>query len=108
MTSSWSTTRVEGEPLELLVEAFGEFEIHHRGDGSVSVHVELEPRLGEPLDRALKRVESRLLLDDAEQVGLPLSRQRTPEQRATDALVELLQSVGRALESPPGPVATSG
>jgi hypothetical protein len=63
-------------------------------DGSVHFSVLLEPERGNPLRRALLRVEAELLREDADAVGTPHESQRSYEQRAADALVRLFVTWG--------------
>jgi hypothetical protein len=67
-------------------------------DGSCSASVRLEPGVGEPLIRALMRVEAELLREDSELVGLPGAPRRTSEQRSFDAFVRLACAVGDAAD----------
>jgi hypothetical protein len=59
--------------------------------------VRLEPRLGEPLMRAVMRVEAELMCEDAGRVGSPNAEHRTYEQRAADAFVALALRVTDAI-----------
>jgi hypothetical protein len=61
-------------------------------DGSVHCSVRLEPERGNPLRRALLRVEAELLREDADAVGTLHESQRTYEERAADAFVRLVQA----------------
>jgi len=63
-------------------------------DGSVHFSVRLEPEGGDPLRRALLRVEAELLREDADAVGTPHESQRSYEERAADALVRLVEAWG--------------
>jgi hypothetical protein len=58
--------------------------------------VTLEPEVGQPLRRAMMRVEAELLEEDAETVGSAAEFDRTYEQRAADALVRLTKAIGNA------------
>src|SRR5260221_7950442 len=58
-------------------------------DGGYRCSVVLDPNVGSPLRRALMRAEAELLLEDADAVGMSHAEDRTPEQRAADALVRL-------------------
>jgi hypothetical protein len=58
----------------------------------------LEARDGIPLKRALMRVESDLLLEDADLVGHQDSIIRTDGQRRGDALIRLIQTISRSPE----------
>jgi hypothetical protein len=63
-------------------------------DGSRHFSVRLEPERGNPLYRALMRVEAELLSEDADAVGTPHESQRSYEERAADALVRLAEALG--------------
>lgn len=80
---------VAGEPVELLAQALGQFELSEEPDGMIDVSVRLEPELGVPFSRALMRVEAELLLQDADALGGPHDEKRTDDQRRADALVAL-------------------
>ena len=97
MTPKGVTNTVEGESLDLLIEAFVQFDIHPTADGRMSLQAELAPQLGETLARALMRIESRLMLEDADLIGRSCDELRTHEQRAADALVDLAKSITHAL-----------
>jgi hypothetical protein len=56
----------------------------------------LEPKHGAPLRRALLRVEAELLREDANLVGIRAHHVRTEGQRSADALIRLLQTIGRS------------
>ena len=94
MTSNRTVQTVEGEPLDLLAQAFLQFDIQEEPDGMWSLTSHLEPGIGDPFVRALMRVEARLMLEDADLLGSPEFEHRTYEQRAADALVILATSVG--------------
>ena len=93
-------TRVAGEPALTLLEAFRHFKWKKARDGMQTASFSLEPRLGNPLIRALMRVEAEFLLQDADHYGQPDAEQRTYEQRACDALVALGLRVADALQLP--------
>ena len=57
--------------------------------------VRFEPERGNPLRRALMRVEAELLSEDADAVGTPQESHRGYEERAADALVRLAEALGR-------------
>src|SRR3954453_4270536 len=65
-------------------------------DGRYHSSVTLEPEVGQPLRRAMMRVEAELLLEDADSVGKGHDVGRTYEQPAADGLVRLAQAVGHA------------
>ena len=62
--------------------------------------VALDPERGDPLLRALTRVEAELLCEDADAVGTPLEAERSYEQRTVDALGRLAGSLQRRLHRP--------
>ena len=62
-------------------------------DGRYEFSATLESHVGNPLRRALMRVEADLLLEDAAAIGTSRDRDRTHEQRAADALVRLVKSM---------------
>ena len=70
-------------------------------DGMMHFRVELPPELGEPLMRALMRVEAEFILADADGLGRG-GEERTYEQRSCDALVELTRRVSRRGQAAPG------
>ena len=88
--------RVEGESLDLLSEAIGQFKRKQEPNGMWTFEVHLEPRLANPFVRAFMRVESRLLREDADLYDLPGMNPRTDEQRKIDALKVLVTSVANA------------
>jgi hypothetical protein len=90
--------RVAGEPALTLLEAFQQFKWKKARNGMQTASFSLEPRLGNPLIRALMRVEAELLLQDADNHGRPDAEERKYEQRACDALVALALRVAEALE----------
>ena len=88
--------RVSGEPIDLLSEAVARFEYAQGRDGMVHLELRLEPRLGDPLLRALMRIEAELLLEDADRFGNPDEEPRTHAQRGADALVLLTERMANA------------
>jgi len=84
---------VAGEPYEVLVDDLLSFEWEHEDDGMVHLHAE---GLSPAFMRALMRVEAELLLADADVWATADHEERTPEQRAADALVELTRRIGKA------------
>jgi hypothetical protein len=92
MTAKLTTATVEGEPIELPMRALSGFQLSDQRDGMVRFSAELPPELGEPLMRALMRVEAECLLADADGLGRGCE-ERTYEQRSCDALVELTRRV---------------
>ena len=89
--------QVAGEPALTLLEAFQQFKWKKPRNGMQTATFSLEPRLGNPLIRALMRVEAELLLEDADRYGHADAEDRTHEQRACDALVALALRVADAL-----------
>lgn len=85
--------QVAGEPFGLLVGDLLSFEWEHEDDGMVHIHAE---GLSPAFMRALMRIEAELLLADADAWATEGFEERTPEQRAADALVELTRRVGEA------------
>jgi hypothetical protein len=82
---------VFGERGDLLVEALLPA-LRDRtvdDDRMCRFEINLEPRLGQPLMRALMRAEAKLLLEDANAVGTPDYEERTDDQRRLDALLEI-------------------
>jgi hypothetical protein len=65
-------------------------------DGMCRFSATLEREVGQPLQRAMMRVEAELLLEDADSVGKGHEVVRTYEQRAADGLVRLAKAVGHA------------
>ena len=89
--------RVAGEPALALLEAFQQFKWKKARNGMQTASFSLDPRLGNPLIRALMRVEAELLLEYADSYGQADAEDRTHEQRACDALVALALRVADAL-----------
>ena len=65
-------------------------------DGSWRSSVTLDRAVGNPLVRALMRVEAELLVEDADAIGTDSEDRRTSEQRGADALVRLAEAIGEA------------
>lgn len=55
---------VAGEPIEVLQAALAKMTHKITSDGMVEISLTLEPELGEPLQRALLRIEKELLDHD--------------------------------------------
>jgi hypothetical protein len=91
---------IAGEPVELLVEALGQFEWQPVRNGRVHAQADLEARLFEPLRRALMRVEAELMTEDADTIGTANSNDRTYEQRSADALMTLALRMAEAARGP--------
>lgn len=86
---------IAGEPVEELLEALRQITWKKTRTGSVKVSALLDRELGEPLYRALTRIERELRTGDA--VGMPRVHVRTPEQRRVDALVALVHRVAESI-----------
>ncbi|MEY2420643.1 MAG: hypothetical protein QOI95_710 [Acidimicrobiaceae bacterium] len=65
-------------------------------DGMCHYSATLEREVGQPLQRAMMRVEAELLLQDADTVGTEHEVVRTYEQRAADGYVRVAKAVGHA------------
>jgi uncharacterized lipoprotein YmbA len=63
------------------------------GDGMYRASFTLDAKHGVPLRRALMRVEAELLIEDADSIGSREFQDRTPEQRAADALLRLVHVI---------------
>jgi hypothetical protein len=72
-----------------LRRAFAAFTLKRQPDGRFKGSLQLDRELGDPLLRALIRVEAELLAEDADQIGRSDAAPRTAEQRRADALVAL-------------------
>jgi hypothetical protein len=70
---------VAGEPIEVLQAALAKMTHKITSDGMVEISLTLEPELGEPLQRALLRIEKELLDHDMAHGGPEL---RTPRRNA--------------------------
>jgi hypothetical protein len=66
-------------------------------DGMVEISLTLEPELGEPLQRALLRIEKELLDHDMAHGGPEL---RTTPQRMADAFVVITERLTAGLDKP--------
>jgi hypothetical protein len=80
---------VAGESVDALRRAVAAFEWKRRSNGWFRASVQLDRDLGDPLRRALMRVEAELLAKDADAIGRSDTAVRTVEQRRADALVAL-------------------
>jgi len=87
---------IYGEPIEDLLPGLLAIQdaMTLGADGMYRGSFALGPKVGAPLQRALMRVEAELLGEDADLVGCQNFQNRTPGQRAADALVRLVQAVG--------------
>lgn len=87
---------VYGEPIADLMPGLVALceEMTIDGEGMFRSSVVLDPSTGGPLFRAVMRAEAELLLEDADALGTGLETSRTPEQRAADAFVRLVQAMG--------------
>jgi hypothetical protein len=79
---------VAGESIEHLRAALGMLKVRTSNDGMVHLSGSLEPQFGNPLLRAVQRIERELLAQD-EAYGDP--GVRTSEQRRADAFVLLAE-----------------
>lgn len=86
---------VAGESIELLGAALGKLKHRKTNDGMVEFSGSLEPDLGEPLLRALLRIEKELLDRDVAHGDPDV---RTTEQRRADAFVVLVERLTSSLE----------
>jgi len=96
MTANPTSVIVEGEPLEVLLQALRKFRFDGERDGLTHFSVKLPPELGDPFMRALMRIEAEFLLADADSLGRG-GEQRTHGQRDHDALVELMRRICSAV-----------
>jgi uncharacterized lipoprotein YmbA len=96
MNMNCKSTTVYGERIEDLLPAL--FTIQDAmtidADGMYHASFALNAKDGAPLQRALMRVEAELLIEDADSIGSRHFEDRTHGQRAADALVRLLQTIG--------------
>jgi len=90
-----SPRTVAGEPLELLQAAIGKLKRSKTSDGMVELSGSLERELGEPLLRALFRIEKELLDQDVAH-GHP--DVRSSSERRADAFVLLAQRVTSSVD----------
>jgi hypothetical protein len=81
---------VAGESIGLLRAAIAKFECRTTSDGMFLFTVDLARELGDPLFRAVTRIEEQLLAEDVAQGDPDV---RTVEQRRADALVLLVERV---------------
>jgi hypothetical protein len=88
---------VAGENIEVLRAALAKMTHREASDGMVEISLRLEPGLGEPLQRALLRIEKELLDHDVAHGNPDL---RTTPQRMADAFVVLTERVTAALDGP--------
>jgi hypothetical protein len=86
---------IAGEPLDLLQAAFRKIKTRNTRDGTVRFSAKLERELGEPLHRALLRIEKELLDHDLAHGGPDV---RTTPERQADAFVALAQRVTAELK----------
>ena len=86
-------TLIEGEPLELIREAFRGMRARRAADGWVSLTGRLDPVAGEALLRALRRAEAHL----------PRQIHSTREQHRAAALDEIARQFTSAVERVPEP-----
>lgn len=86
---------VAGEPAEVLLRALRQLTWRKTGTGMVRFSASLDQELGEPLYRALTRIERELR--DADRVARRDVHVRTPEQRRADALAALALRLAEVL-----------
>lgn len=86
---------VAAEPYEVLAGDLLSFQWEHEYDGMIHLHAEGS---SPAFMRAHMRIEAELLLADADAWATEGFAERTPEQRAAEALVELTRRVGEASE----------
>ena len=86
---------VAGESIELLWAALGKLQHRTTNDGMVEITGRLERELGDPLCRAVQRIERELLEQDIAEGD---SEVRTTGQRRADAFVILVQRLENPLE----------
>ena len=79
---------VAGESIEVLQAAIAKFTHRTTSDGMVELCGVLEPELGDPLVRAVGRIEVELLAQDVAHGDPDV---RTTEQRWADAFVVLTE-----------------
>jgi hypothetical protein len=81
---------VAGEPTDVLLAALRQLAFRRTGADTVRISGTLNRELGEPLHRALTRIERELLAQD--KAGGGRTHARTLEQRRADALVRAYTS----------------
>ena len=85
---------IAGERVDLLAQALLRFKLQPPApDGMMRFTARIEPEYGDPFVRALRRVEAEMLLEDADLIGTAHDEQRTCDQRAHDALMELIRRI---------------
>ncbi len=83
-----------GESIEVLRAALGKLQHRTTSDGMVELTGSLEPELGDPLRRAILRIEKELLAHDA---AHGVSDVPTTDQRRADAFVLLVERLTSSL-----------
>ena len=91
-----TSTSVHGEPLAILMEALEHVELKPTRSGLSRLTMRLEPRLAQPLFRALMRAQAELMLSDGDRLGQARYEDRTHDQRAADAFVALTRRIADA------------
>jgi hypothetical protein len=96
MNMNCKSPTVYGERIEDLLPALLTIQnaMTIDADGMYHASFALNAKDGEPLQRALMRVEAELLIEDADSIGCRHFEDRTHGQRAADALVRLFQTIG--------------
>jgi len=87
---------VAGERVEVLVAALRQMESRKTRGGWVRISATLDREVGEPLQRALVRIEGELLAQDRRGGGADA---RTAGQRRADALVVLVDRLAEAFDA---------
>lgn len=95
---------VYGEPVDTLLVGVLAFvdAATIDDDGMVVSSVALEPTVGAPVLRALRRAEAELLLQDADALGSEHYEDRTAGQRRADAFMLMAKAVLARTRSRPG------
>jgi hypothetical protein len=86
---------VAGERVDVLLAALRQMKCRKTRAGWVRISATLDRELGEPLRRALTRVERKLLNEDRRRGG---THSRTAGERRADALVVLALRLAEALD----------
>jgi hypothetical protein len=87
---------VAGERVEVLVAALRQMESRKTREGWVRISATLDREVGEPLHRALVRIERELLAQNRRDGG---ADSPTAGQRRADALVVLVDRLAEALDA---------
>jgi hypothetical protein len=88
-----NTTKVMGEPLEILLQFLPYLKTEKQRNGMLKVGADQVPDVvGVPFLRALMRREAELLHEDTDEL-VGLGEPRTDDQRRADAFVDLIMRV---------------